>query len=340
MKEQPNPLALLRVRYAIAFLRGLEEKGIDGRALWREAGLAETLLEDPEAWMPVRDLCAFLEVAVHRTGYETLGLDAGIAPRRQHSEFSLKLLLSPTLYETLSSICSSAHEEDTSANWRLVRDRSTVWMQSEHRGEPSEGARQIGYFRYACLLEIVRFAADETWLPTRVDFQSGRCGSALKSKLLDGVEVQFNRPQMQFSIPPLLLSRPLHNIPDAPVGLSHYTASIDSFESALLEVVRYQMLSGKPQLDDAAHRLGLSRRTLQRRLAEQNVTYQRLLQHVRMETAKEWLSEAEYSVTDIASRLGYGKVTNFSRAFRKGFGTTPREYRQLVNSPADGPLSA
>ena len=324
-------MELLRVRYSLAFIRALEEKGIDGRSIWSDSGLAANVLEDPEAWMPVKDLSCFLEAAVRKTGWATLGLDAGIAPRRQHSQFSLRLLLSPSLYETLSSVCRLASQEDTSAHWRLVREGPFFWMQCQHEHGSEEGVRQIEFFRYACMLEIVRFATDEDWLPQHVDFQSSIAPDVTESPYLSGAAVRFDMPCMQLAIPPLLLSRPMHGIPSVPLGRSRFTAQLDKFESTLLELVRYQILSGKGRLEDAAQALGLSRRSLQRRLSNQGITYTGLLQKVRIDTAMVWLSDGVMSISGIAARLGYGESTNFSRAFRKKCGVPPREFRRLVN---------
>ena len=323
---------LLRVRYARAFMRAMEKKGIDGISIWKGAGLAEEILEDPEAWMPLPDLFCFLDTTVRRTGYNTLGLDAGIAPRRQHSEFSLKTLLSPSLFEALSSVCKRSGQEDTSAHFRLVREGPLFWMRCERMRGNEEGIRQVEFFRYAALLEIVRFATGDDWLPPKVDFQSSFSHGLPESTLLTGPEIRSDMPNMQFAIPPLLLSRPINGVPNAPLGESRFTAQLSDFQRVLLEVVRYNVLSGKCRLQDAAMAMELSQRSFQRRLADQGITYSMLLLNVRIDTAMVWLAEGAKSVSEIAARLGYRECTNFSRTFRKICGITPREYRRLMNT--------
>lgn len=329
-------MKLLRVRYALAFMRAMRQKGIDGKSIWRGAGLAEEILEDPEAWMPLEDLYDFLDTTVQQTGYDTLGLDAGIAPRRQHSDFSLKTLLSPSLFEALSSICKLSGQEDMSAHFRLVREGPLFWMRCERMLGNEEGIRQIEFFRYTALLEIVRFATDDDWLPPHIDFQSGFSHGMPESALLAGPDIRLDMPYMQFAIPPLVLSRPMNGVPNAPLGQSRFTTQLSDFQRLLLEVVRYNVLSGKYHLQDTAMAMELSQRSFQRRLADQGITYSNLLLKVRIDTAMVWLSEGIKSISEIAARLGYQECTNFSRTFRRVSGVTPREYRQLMNGKREG----
>lgn len=335
-KRQNQGLELLRVRYALAFMRAMEKDGVDSKLIWKDAGLAIEVLEDPEAWMPIDDLFCFLDVTAHLTGYATLGLDAGIAPRRKHSEFSLQTLLSPSLFEALSSICKLSNQEDTSAHFRLVREGPFFWMRCAPMLGREEGVRQVEFFRYAALLEIIRFVTDDNWLPPHIDFQSSFGHGMPDSTLLAGPKIRTGMPFMQFAIPPLFLSRPLNGIPNTPLGQSRFTPHLSDFQRVLLELVRYNVLSGKYRLQDMAKAMELSKRSFQRRLADQGITYSKLLLKVRIDTATVWLSEGIKSISEIADRLGYRECTNFSRTFRKINGVSPREFRRLMSVEHEG----
>ena len=114
MSSNRPEIPVLRARYLSAFCRALDEQGFESGVLLEQAGLELSLLENPEAWMPVGQLCGFLDVAVSETGHVALGLEAGIAPRRQHSRFSKLVLYSQTLYQSLKAVCANAAREDTS----------------------------------------------------------------------------------------------------------------------------------------------------------------------------------------------------------------------------------
>ena len=80
-------------------------------------------------------------------------------------------------------------------------------------------------------------------------------------------------------------------------------------------------------IDTVADSLAISRRSLQRAIDREGLSFQKLLTRYRMEKATGWLSTPEKSVTDIALDLGYTDATNFSRAFRRHTGCSPREFR-------------
>ena len=80
-------------------------------------------------------------------------------------------------------------------------------------------------------------------------------------------------------------------------------------------------------LPRAARRLGMSPRTLQRRLAEQHTTFAKLLDELRREIAEHELRTTRASVDEIAYITGYSEASTFERAFKRWTHKTPREYR-------------
>lgn len=81
---------------------------------------------------------------------------------------------------------------------------------------------------------------------------------------------------------------------------------------------------------EVAARLGLSTRTLRRRLAAEGVTYKTLVDEVRASLAVELLSSAGLSVEDTAIRLGYAESASFIHAYRRWKGVTPSAHRQQL----------
>jgi AraC-like DNA-binding protein len=85
--------------------------------------------------------------------------------------------------------------------------------------------------------------------------------------------------------------------------------------------------SGFPSVIEVARRLHVSSRTLKRKLADQGTTFSAILDDARRQRALLLLENRDLSLADVASRLGYTEVPNFTRAFRKWTGTTPAAYR-------------
>ena len=90
------------------------------------------------------------------------------------------------------------------------------------------------------------------------------------------------------------------------------------------------LAKGHPTIAQAAEAADTSVRTLQRRLLDVGVTYNQLLDEVRLETAYRLLLRAETSLAEIASALGYANPANFTRAYQRWTGRTPSAFRDRI----------
>ena len=94
-------------------------------------------------------------------------------------------------------------------------------------------------------------------------------------------------------------------------------------QSQLLE----QLSSGAVTEESMASQLHMSRRTLQRKLAEADVTYKQLVDDTRRDLALRHLDDHSYSITDVTFLLGFSQQSAFTRAFKRWTGMSPSEYR-------------
>lgn len=91
-----------------------------------------------------------------------------------------------------------------------------------------------------------------------------------------------------------------------------------------------QLLAGqRPGIQDLARELHLSARTLQRRLTEEGITFQRLLDEARREMARHYLLHSSRELNETAYLLGYEDANSFFRAFHQWEGTSPGKWRLL-----------
>lgn len=96
--------------------------------------------------------------------------------------------------------------------------------------------------------------------------------------------------------------------------------------STLVEVIP----GGQCSIEDVAGKLGISKRTLQRKLSEENTTFQKQLNHTRELMAKNYIQNADLSSEDIAFLLGYQDVSSFFRAFSLWTGQGVAEYKNAM----------
>ena len=101
--------------------------------------------------------------------------------------------------------------------------------------------------------------------------------------------------------------------------------------------VLMRFLGGRsPEINDVAKELGMSCRTLQRRITNEHTTFRRLISDARQELARSYLAEPGLELGEVACLLGYEDPNSFFRAFREWEGTTPSEWRRGRRRPVKG----
>jgi AraC-like DNA-binding protein len=100
----------------------------------------------------------------------------------------------------------------------------------------------------------------------------------------------------------------------------------------LVEQVRLQLLEslkeGPLSAASVAAGIGVTRRTLTRRLAQHGTTFTALLDDVRRQAATHYLTGSDHTLVDIAFLLGFSESSAFIRAFRRWYGMAPMAYRR------------
>lgn len=102
----------------------------------------------------------------------------------------------------------------------------------------------------------------------------------------------------------------------------------ESFAARVRSALVEMLPAGECGADDAARRLGVSRRTLQRKLSEEGTTFQKQLNHTRELLAKHYLKTTAMGTDQIAYLLGYLELNSFLRAFNSWCGMSPSEWRK------------
>jgi AraC-like DNA-binding protein len=93
-----------------------------------------------------------------------------------------------------------------------------------------------------------------------------------------------------------------------------------------------RVLAGKPigdaRMSTVARELGMSARTLQRRLADGGTSYQAVQDDVRREAAGRYLADSEFAISEVAYLVGFSEAAPFHRAFKRWYGVTPDAFRR------------
>lgn len=327
-------LPTLLVGRVIAHLR---ERGHDPAALITRYGLPPTVESDPMTVLPVARLHALLDEAAQVAGDPFLGLHVGERSGRDGASL-------------LEFVCRGA-DDLRGALDRYLRFVATLNEALLVRLEPAgEGAvlrmalpgHALALGRHgnehwaATLLVIARRLTGAPCIPERLSFAHAAPKSVDEIVRITGcAALEFGADDNAITLGARLLALPL--LPgEAPLAsmLERYTAMAppgrprtSHFHGRLCEALRERLPGGEPSLATIARSLGMSARTLQRRLAEEALTFEGVISAVREDLAKLYVQQPELSVDEIAARLGYAQRSAFLRAFKRWTGTTPRRMR-------------
>ncbi|MCY1422466.1 HTH-type transcriptional regulator VirS [compost metagenome] len=107
-------------------------------------------------------------------------------------------------------------------------------------------------------------------------------------------------------------------------------------EVSLLDLARQAITAvlhlGEPALDEISQTLGLSEWALQRKLRDCGLSFTQLVDQIRRDLAMAHLKQQTLSVTQLASLLGYSETSAFSRAFKRWFGVSPKQWRSAEHA--------
>ena len=207
------------------------------------------------------------------------------------------------------------------------------------RAEESAGALgdSVGI---AALVSFLRRLVESSPSPTQVDFVFAEPDVAAREayEQFFGCPVVFDQSHNRVVFPMQLLALPLpHSAPHMRSLLDRQARALllalpdsDSFDRALQQVMVRLMPEAVVTLPRLARELHMSVRTLQRRLAERNMTWRALLDRTREQLARDYLSDPSLTLGDIALLLGFSEHSAFSRAWRQWTGTTPASARKQL----------
>ncbi|CAI0863833.1 AraC-like transcriptional regulator QhpR [Serratia ficaria] len=314
----------------------IRHKGGDADRIFGIAGIDERMLSCPTLSIGLSNYCQALEQAARYSGCDNFGLHYGQQFRPQ----SLGLigyvgLCSPTVESALKNLVAAFPHHQHSTLTRLV-DRGDHYRfdyQVQHGGILCK--RQDAELTLGMVMNLIRHSLGKRWSPREVHFEHPRPASWHEHCKRFDAPVYFDQPYNSLLLPKRDLGRAMPEqdgillmvVQDAICRLNAHTPAQTLVDGTRAQL-RLALLSGEPVLENIAEKLGMSAGSLQRRLREQGLTFTSLVDKVRCELATHYLQQRHLPISELALLLGYSEVSAFSRAFRRWFGISPRQWRQ------------
>lgn len=102
------------------------------------------------------------------------------------------------------------------------------------------------------------------------------------------------------------------------------------FEQKVSRAISPMLNGNTPSLEQVAEQLNMAPWTVRRRLIDEGVTFQKVLNSTRSELAQSYVKDTDLTLGEIAYLLGFGSATAFQRAFKRWVGVAPGIYRQRI----------
>lgn len=303
--------------------------------LLEEAGLRLKQLAEPEARHSVAALYNFYQAAASQTT-EDIGLHAG---RIQYiNRLNLQLYTTQvcaTFRDYLNLMPSVLRFAGDLGEVKIRRNGQAICLDWIPLWQPHAGWRYQSDEMLSVSAQIVNSLCVKPILPLEAHFTYPEPADSTLIQRLLGPNLKFDQPVSCLHFERESLDYPLIQL-DADWGRSigqttQHLFTPDSREQ-ILQDLRGTLIrllpAGGVTLDKTAKAQGISRRTLQRRLAECGTQFAQVLQNLRNELAIQYLGDERLSITDIAFLLGYSEHSSFSSAFKQQMGMSPRDYRK------------
>jgi len=318
-----------------AVLLAAERLGLARADLLRQAGLDEAQLADPDARVAFDNQQALWACIQDHLAAPEPGLALGTAlSSGAFSVLGYLLQTSATLGEALQAGLRYQRLIGEGGEVLLGEEGELLWVRYRplHPQLPATRARTLALMGFwvrqlRALLPGFALAGCRFIHPQPDDLGPYRAHF--------GCPLQFDAEDYALGLPRRLLGHALaqSNPPLRQLLLQHAESLLARLPSASMQarvtaLLGAQLSRGEPGRAVLAQALGMSERTLQRRLADEGSSYQQLLAGTRRQLAERYLEEGQLPATDIAVLLGYSEPSVFFRAFRHWTGLTPGEYRQ------------
>ncbi len=314
--------------------------GLTPARMLLDAGLSPSVLQEPDLMIPVSRFGQLLQASATASGNESFGLcmaesrllsnlgAVGLMIRDQANlRDSMNVLMRYQSF--LNSALSLAIEEFDGVV--IIREKLIA-------GSTHQPTRQRTELALGVMIRLVRQQLGATWQPRRVCFEHVAPRDMTVHRRLFGQHIAFGEEfncivctKADFDTPN----------PSADPAMVRYAQQLidatgNSGKASVLDDVRRAILllmpSGRFGVEHVSEHLGMVCRTVQRRLAEQDLSFSSIVNDIRKELVIRYVLESDRPLTEVAALLGFAAPSTFSRWYQAQFSCSAKESRAKLRS--------
>ena len=318
--------------------KALDSYGLDSAEVFAQAGLEHSKLRDPLARFPSQAVLQLWRIAVVRTGDPCFGITVARFwhPTTLHA-LGYSWLASDNLAEAFECAARYSRLVNTASHGLIKIDDSgdyyKVMADRKHSTLPVVDAGMDAGMAVLAIMSQTAYG-DEFRLH-RVTFMHPQPPCAERFDELFGVPVEFDQPEVALWMEHEIVNESLATANPELVRINDgivtdYLAQLDRSDLGMR--VRSKLIehlpAGRFSEAEIAASVNVSQRSLQRKLREQGMTYKQLVEDTRRDLSLQYVRDPGYSFNEVAFLLGFTEPANFSRAFKRWYGTSPSDFRR------------
>jgi len=314
----------------------LESTGVPVAPLLRRVGLTPELIAEPEERLSVQRQIALLNEAATALKDDCLGFTlARDFDLREIGLVYYVMASSQTLGDALKRL---AHYSKVT-NEALVfgcREGNRLTINLSYSGVPRHSDRHQIEFCIFAVLRICRVLTGHNVVPQQFSVSHYRSEGTSEMARFVGTKVEFGADADEFVLNvearelPLTHSDPYLNkllLKDCEAALADRKENASQLRTRVENAISSMLPHGRVLVEDIALSLGMSKRTLTRKLADEGSNFSEVFEQLRHDLAVRYLRDRKLHVSKIAWLLGFNEVSAFTHAFKRWTGMTPRDMR-------------
>lgn len=323
---------------AVKIINTASASGVAPEALCRAAGLELSALEDADNQIPFAQLVRLTEQGARLTGDDAFGLHVGErTDAKTYGLLGYVTINSRTFGEALNRLIRYQQLRTDAVKFSLEIAGADVHLAYHYLTtdvSPQE-RRQESEEMMSTMIKVWRKLTGVDWMPREVHFEHARPRDVSEHERIFRAPVRFVKPLTKLIFDASILTLPLAEA-DLTLGslleqqaeeLLAKSPRHGVFSNQVQQLIKESLPTGEAQIDFVRRKLGVSSRTLQRKLQEEGTSYQKLLEATQRTLAEFYLQKPEIAICEVSYLLGFSQPSAFHRAFRRWTGVTPKEFR-------------
>ena len=333
MRKMPT----IQAKAVEKIIRAAAACGVTAQALYKAVDLTPAILDDPDSRIPFAKLVSLYEQAAALTGDDAFGLHVGeTVDPKAFDVLGYSVINSPTFGAALDRVVRYNFTWTDGSGFAVQIGDMTTRIIYKYLDDSLAECRHDAEMTLAAIAVLGRLITDADWVPNSVSFQHDQPPNTAEHERIFRCPVLFNARENEFLFNSSTLELPIVRAdPGLCAVLDRHAEELlakypheDTLIERLRIIIKEELNGGDASLERVSEQLGMSGRTLQRKLRDHGTSHQELLDQMRQDLAMRYLREPEMAICEVAYLLGFSESSALHRAFKRWTGMTPSEFRR------------